>query len=79
MTRDPRFRPGSTLKIHFSGQRVRVSDELLRGFPKEKILSPEMLLKTLRMIKLPEEIEKIREAIRVTKMAHDYIQTIMKP
>lgn len=50
-----------------------------RGFPKEKILSPEILLKSLRMIKLPEEIEKIREAIRVTKIAHDYIRTVMKP
>ncbi len=50
-----------------------------RGFPKEKILSPEILLKSLRMIKLSEEIEKICEAIRVTKIAHDYIRTIMKP
>jgi hypothetical protein len=30
-----------------------------RGFPKEKVLSPEILLKSLRMIKLSEEIEKI--------------------
>lgn len=50
-----------------------------RGFPKEKVLSPEILLKSLRMSKLPEEIEKIREAIRITKTAHDYIRTIVKP
>jgi Xaa-Pro aminopeptidase len=50
-----------------------------RGFPKEKVLSPEILLKSLRMVKLSEEIEKICEAIRVTKIAHDHIRTIMKP
>jgi Xaa-Pro aminopeptidase len=59
--------------------RLRGNDRLLRGFPKEKILSPEALLRPLRMIKLPEEIEKIREAIRVTKIAHDHIRTIVKP
>jgi Xaa-Pro aminopeptidase len=49
------------------------------ALPKEKILSFDPILKPLRMIKLPEEIEKMREAIRITKIAHDFVRDSLKP
>ena len=39
----------------------------------EKSLPLEPLLVGLRLIKLPEEIEKIRRAITVTKLAHEEV------
>ena len=46
---------------------------------REKHISLEPLLRELRMTKLPEEIDAIREAIRVTKLAHDHIRTSIEP
>lgn len=47
--------------------------------PKERMLSLDPLLKSLRMIKIPEEVEYIREAIRVTKIAHDLVRDSIRP
>lgn len=43
------------------------------------MLSLDPLLKSLRMTKIPEEVEYIREAIRVTKIAHDLVRDSIRP
>ncbi len=52
---------------------------LTRSIPREKCADFDALMRPLRMIKSREEIEKIREAIRVTKLAHDHIRTVIEP
>jgi Xaa-Pro aminopeptidase len=62
------------------GTRSPLKKESKRGvlLPKEKILSLDPLLVSLRMIKIPEEIEKMREAIRVTRVAHDLVRESLR-
>lgn len=48
-------------------------------FPGEKIQSLDPFLRELRLIKLPEEIENIRQAIAITQVAYEKIRTVIEP
>ncbi len=56
-----------------------MDNQVRKLFWKKKVLSPSPLLKLLRIIKTPEEIDCIREAIRVTKVAFDLVRNSVKP
>lgn len=56
-----------------------MDNQVRKLFWKKKILSPSPLLKSLRIIKTPEEIDCIREAIRITKVAFDLVRNSVKP
>ena len=60
---------------------IRTLDEttLPSSSCREKYLPLEPLLVGLRLIKLPEEIENIRRAITVTKLAHEEVRANIKP
>jgi Xaa-Pro aminopeptidase len=58
---------------------LRFAKEIIEKYPAHQILRSAPILANLRMVKEPEEIELLKEAIRITKLGFERLLKFVKP
>jgi Xaa-Pro aminopeptidase len=58
---------------------LRFAKEIISKYPAHQVLRSAPILSNLRMVKEPEEIELLKEAIRITKLGFERLLKFVKP
>ncbi len=66
-----------TDKVSYSN--LRFTKEIIAKYPAHQIKRSAPILATIRMVKEPEEIELLKEAIRITKLGFERLLKFVKP